>query len=229
MVIKSSSEFCSDILDVVRRLRPDIHIISFVDDASVETYRHLSKKGILYRATKPVQLPEIAIIMKSLEAACKKRTPTYMSLTGSINSRLLKNSNIVDGIKWNEELSIGLILSKNKRFRERMAKIFEKLHISYIFEQLKTSALIRTLELNPRVILVESDDKDEDRFDFVRLIRRLRPRVPMIVVTTTTSKKDHKEYLKSGVTRCIVKPIQVREIDSLISDFANQTMMINVS
>lgn len=228
-IVKSGTDFCSDILDVIRRLRPDIQIISFVDDASVETYRHLSKKGILYRATKPVQLPEIAIIMKSLETVNKKRFSEHITFKSASQSQLTKSARIIDGIKWTQGLSIGLIFSRSKTFRRRIAKLFNSLHLSYIFEQLKTNTLMRILELNPRVILIEDDEKDTDRFDFIRLIRRLRPRVPVIVITRSRLKKDHKEYIKSGVTRCIVMPVQTKEIDSLISDFANHSMMINVS
>jgi len=228
-IVKSSTGFHSDILDVIRRLRPDLQIISFVDDASVETYRHLSKKGILYRATKPVQLPEIAIILKSLETVNKKRFPNYITFPGLNAGRLPKSSNMSDGVNWSEELSIGLIFSHTQSFRKRIARLFERIHFSFIFEQLKTNTLLRILELNPRVIMIEDDEQDTDRFNFVRLIRRLRPRVPIIVITTSTSKKDYRAFLNSGISRCIVKPAETKEIDSLISYFASQKMMINVS
>jgi len=52
--------------------------------------------------------------------------------------------------------------------------------------------------------------------DFLRLIKKLRPRVPLIVVTTDLSEEMHNRLLDAGAMYCLVKPVKEVEVTSVV-------------
>ncbi len=111
-----------------------------------------------------------------------------------------------------KDLKIALIVSSNPEIRERISNILMKIDISLILERKKRKALERILHVDIKLVFVDIEPKDKESLDFIRLIKKMRPRVSIIALTNETDEKDQKKYLDAGALYCFVKPVEEETI-----------------
>ena len=111
-----------------------------------------------------------------------------------------------------KDLKIALIVSSNPDIRERISNILMKIDISLILERKKRKALERILHVDIKLVFVDIEPKDKESLDFIRLIKKMRPRVSIIALTNETDEKDQKKYLDAGALYCFVKPVEEETI-----------------
>ena len=111
-----------------------------------------------------------------------------------------------------KDLKIALIVSSNPDIRERISNILMKIDISLILERKKRKALDRILHVDIKLVFVDIEPKDKESLDFIRLIKKMRPRVSIIALTNETDEKDQKKYLDAGALYCFVKPVEEETI-----------------
>ncbi len=115
-----------------------------------------------------------------------------------------------------DDLKIAFIVSSDAAVRERLARLLEKIGVAYILERERARVIARILELNVKLIIVDMETEAVNGIDFLRLIKKLRPRVPLIVVTTDLSEEMHNCLLDAGAMYCLVKPVKEGEVTSVV-------------
>ena len=99
--------------------------------------------------------------------------------------------------------------------------IIEKMGGAYIFERNKVNALIRILDMNLHLIIIDVDPEDSDSVDFITLVHRLRPRIPLISIVAGSSEMDSQPYFEAGARYVVLKSVMENEISDKIHEFIN--------
>jgi DNA-binding NarL/FixJ family response regulator len=116
------------------------------------------------------------------------------------------------------DLKIALVISADKEIRERFARLLNKVGVSYILESDKTTGIIRLLELDVSLVIVDMSIVHVNGADFIRLIKRLRPRVRLIAITSSTDKEYHDQLIESGAMYCFVKSVKEIITENIVTE-----------
>ena len=111
-----------------------------------------------------------------------------------------------------KDLKIALIISSNTDIRERISNLLMKIDISLILEREKRKALERILHVDIKLVFVDIEPEDKEAVDFIRLIKKMRPRVSVMALTRDASKVEQQKYLDAGAMYCFIKSIEAEEI-----------------
>ena len=120
------------------------------------------------------------------------------------------------------KLNIVLIMSAADDIRKRFSRLLDRSGASYIFEREKTTALVRMLELNVKLMILDLQSADSSSIDFIRLIKRLRPRVSIIAVIPDVPKASIDFLTDSGARYCIIKPVEESQAASMVGELVGQ-------
>jgi DNA-binding response OmpR family regulator len=113
-------------------------------------------------------------------------------------------------------LQIALIVSSDNEMRDRFSRLFKKIYVSFVLESDKITALMRILEMDIRIIIFDMESFPTNGIDFIRLIKKIKPRTPIITVTEEMSDEKYKELLDAGAFYCIIKKRKKDEIRRMV-------------
>lgn len=106
-----------------------------------------------------------------------------------------------------------LLMEKNEGERAMLNRFLN--HVG--FRVIGTSNKIEALEVLRReplsLVIVDNDIADDANEDIVGMIRtNAKPLLPLILISSRAFAFDIERYLKSGVDRCLIKPIVMKEL-----------------
>lgn len=114
-------------------------------------------------------------------------------------------------------MKIALIVSSDEDIRERFAKLLNQVGASYILERDRTKALMRVLTIDLRIIIVDMNFEMNNGLNFIQIIKKVRPRLPIIAITENSSKENYNNLLDAGAMYCLIKPVMGKELINVIS------------
>ena len=114
-----------------------------------------------------------------------------------------------------EKIDITLIVSSDEDIRSRFANLLNQAGAAYVFESKQAVALLRILEIDFRLTIVDLDSIEDHNIDFIKVVRILRPRLPVIVIVDDSFKHAYDEYLEAGASYCLVKSDDKEQIEVL--------------
>ncbi len=76
------------------------------------------------------------------------------------------------------------------------------------------------LEKDISLLIFDLDSPDGQNFDSIDIIRKLRPRLPIIILSKDNSFETLKILVQKGVFYSAIKPIQTEEIEEVIKAVA---------
>ena len=83
-------------------------------------------------------------------------------------------------------------------------------------EKSKTRTVVSVLDNSIDVLFLELNLRNATNFDIIEIIRKTRPRLPIIVITQDNSFDSLLKLKRAGVLYCILKPIQIEELTDVI-------------
>ena len=87
---------------------------------------------------------------------------------------------------------------------------------SIMIENSNTSALLKVLDQNIELLIVDLDMSKNKGLDFIRIVRKTRPRLPIIVLSENPTIETIQEILNMGVYYWTFKPVLPNEINKFI-------------
>lgn len=111
---------------------------------------------------------------------------------------------------------VALIVSCDYLIIQRFLNLLKNAGFTCLIESYRIAALFRILEMDVEVVLVDVEDGNIDVKDFLRIIKKLRPRLRIIAITDDASIEMRDRLLEEGVMFRIVKSIPEEQIASLI-------------
>lgn len=121
-----------------------------------------------------------------------------------------------------KDLKIALIVSSNPDIRERISNLLMKIGISLILEKNKNQALERILHVDIKLVFVDIESDDQEGIDFIKLIKKVRPRVSIIALTPDAPKEDQKKYLDAGAMYCFIKSTETEDISEQVGKLVSE-------
>ena len=119
-------------------------------------------------------------------------------------------------------LKIALIASEDKEIRERFSRLLEQIGVSCIIESHGTKALVRILQVDLKLVIVDMVSISGNGFNFLKVIKSLRPRLPIIAITGDSSEEIRECLLDAGAMYCLVKPVEEKTLKSIVSTLAEE-------
>jgi len=87
---------------------------------------------------------------------------------------------------------------------------------SILIENSNTSALLKVLDQNIELLIVDLDMSKNTGLDFIQIVRKTRPRLPIIVLSENPTIETIQEILNMGVYYWTFKPVLPNEINKFI-------------
>jgi CheY-like chemotaxis protein len=114
---------------------------------------------------------------------------------------------------------IALIVASEDRIRKLFSRLLRKIKVSFMIESDQTTALLRLLEMHFRVLIVDMSSPQVNGRDFIYLVKKIRPRLPIIAVTESDKPSVYESLLDAGAMYCIVKDRVEKDMSRLIKNF----------
>jgi len=87
---------------------------------------------------------------------------------------------------------------------------------SIIIEKSTIKSIIKILEHTIDFLILDFEQTQNSNMDLINIIRKTRPRLPIVVLSEDTSLETIRLLATAGVFYCALKPIQITEIDNVI-------------
>ena len=119
------------------------------------------------------------------------------------------------------ELKVALIVSNDEEIRIRFSGFLDQIQVPYLLESDRTTSIARLMDMDVRVLIVDMLHDDENGLDYLKVVKKLRPRVPIIAITDEIDDEAQNRLLDEGIKYCLTKRMKDQEISDLVS-----TMMV---
>lgn len=114
------------------------------------------------------------------------------------------------------KINVALVLSSDSEIRSKFSSLFQKIHINHIFESTITKTIIRILELDVKVVIIDIGENDYQ--GLFKLIRKIRPRLPIIAICQELSDDQYQQLQDVNINYVLVKPIRIGKLIDYISN-----------
>ena len=94
--------------------------------------------------------------------------------------------------------------------------IFIDRDYSILVENSNTAALLKLLDQDVELLIVDMDMNLKNALDFIRIVRKTRPRLPIIVLAENPKIETIQQILNLGVYYWTFKPVLSNEINKFI-------------
>ena len=111
---------------------------------------------------------------------------------------------------------IVLIVSSDDDVQIRFSKLLDRNGISFVLEQEPTKALVRLLDMDVKLIIVDIDAHMINPIDFLHVVCKLRPKGPIMAITDEPSKDMCKMLTDEGVKYILAKQFTTQELSQVV-------------
>ena len=114
-------------------------------------------------------------------------------------------------------MSASVVLSsKDPHVKNPLKAFFNERGYQVIIEGQGSSALLKALE-EPVDLFINDFPEDGDlNLDIIEIIRKMKPRVPIVGLCANTSLAIIRKLSEVGVFYCAMKPIQIGEMEKVV-------------
>ena len=109
-----------------------------------------------------------------------------------------------------------IIATEDSEVINQLSNIILEEDYSIIIEKSQTKSILKVLEHHVDLLILDLAQPDSSKMDLVNIIRKTRPRLPIIVLSEDNSIDTLREFAKAGVFYCALKPIIKKEITEVI-------------
>jgi len=117
-----------------------------------------------------------------------------------------------------ERVKTALILSSNQAIHDYFASLIQQTGNAYIVETKKIAALIYVLEYPLSFIIIDAVESIPELIDFMRVLKRLRPRLPILILMDEEFLDFEDQLIKEGATYCFLKKNEESEFSQKFNE-----------
>ena len=117
-----------------------------------------------------------------------------------------------------------LIASEDKQLCERVLGILNRSQLIPICSQRISQILLNILEKDFDLLILDIDSSGVARTEMINVIKKVRPNLPLIVVTSDTSFETGKKIVENGVLLFLLKPIDMENLEYFLNFFIMQNI-----
>ncbi len=120
-----------------------------------------------------------------------------------------------------------LISTKDPVMIDQMSDILLKHDYSIIIEKSTSKFILKVLEQDIFLIIMDLDTTDNSKLDLIKIIKTIRPRLPIIALSDDDTVESLRKLIQVGVFYCALKPIQIEEIEKVIDSLPKFNHSVN--
>lgn len=109
-----------------------------------------------------------------------------------------------------------VVAAENPVLINQVSNILMQHDYSIIIEKSAIKSIRKILEQEIDILILDLDSRNNSNMDLINVIRRMRPRLPIIVLSEDDSIATVRELAQAGVFYCALKPIQISEIEKVL-------------
>lgn len=109
-----------------------------------------------------------------------------------------------------------IIATEDSEVINQLSNIILEEDYSIIIEKSQTKSTLKALEHQVDLLILDLAQPDPSKMDLLNIIRKTRPRLPIIVLSEDNSIETLRELAAAGVFYCALKPIIKDEITEVI-------------
>jgi len=109
-----------------------------------------------------------------------------------------------------------VIASEDLLIINQMSSILRENDYSTLIEKSATKAILKIMEQEINLLILDLDSSGNFNTDLIKIIKKIRPRLLIVVLTKDNSLETIRKFIQAGVFYCVLKPIQIVEINRLL-------------
>lgn len=109
-----------------------------------------------------------------------------------------------------------LLVSMDQNVIDAVGSMTEKQNLDLTLQPVLDSVILTTLEKQFHLFLYDMKNTSESHMDTLNVIKNLNPDLPIIVLTEDNSVDTLKNLAQMNVLYSAIKPVQIREIESIV-------------
>lgn len=116
----------------------------------------------------------------------------------------------------NQTEKSSIIASEDTNLINQMTDILLQHDFTITIEKSIMKIISKLLESNVNLLILDLDSPQSINFESIDIIRKLRPRLPIIVLSTDSSLETLKALAQKGIFYSTTKPIEAEEIQEVL-------------
>ena len=113
--------------------------------------------------------------------------------------------------------NIVLIASDDARVTESIADAIDEEQFFPIYSNRASEVLLKILDFNLDLLILDIDLSGMSGLEIIPIIKKIRPNVPVIVVSSDNSFETGKKVAKFGVWLFLLKPIDIDKLECFLN------------
>ena len=110
-----------------------------------------------------------------------------------------------------------VVATEDSIVQDLVNKILKQYDYAVIYERSTTASIVKILEQEIASIILDLEIPQNSNFDLLKIIKKVRPRLPIIALTDDYSLETVRKITEIGVFYCAAKPLQVGEIEKVLN------------
>lgn len=111
---------------------------------------------------------------------------------------------------------LAIIASEDQAIKDQISGIILKHNYSVVHTKSALNSILKILEKQVDLLVVDLAFQENSSLDLIKILKRMRPRLPIIVLSDDFSLDTVRKFIESGVFYCAMKPIQICEIENVL-------------
>lgn len=109
-----------------------------------------------------------------------------------------------------------VIISEDSAIISQISGIISKHNYAIIPANSALNSILKILEKQIDLVIVDLYFPPNTSLELIKIIKRMRPRLPIIALSEDFSLRTVREFIELGIFYCAMKPIQIREIENVL-------------
>jgi len=109
-----------------------------------------------------------------------------------------------------------LVATEDPRVVQTFVRVLTERAYRLLVEKNKLRSIWRTLDNNVDCLVMDLKPSDEENAAFVNIIKKVRPRLPIVILSSDERFGSARMLAESGVFYRAFKPLRIEEIEQLI-------------
>lgn len=110
-----------------------------------------------------------------------------------------------------------LIASNDRLLSDSIAEVLDEGQFFSIYSEHATDVILKVLEVRLDLIILDIDLSGISGLEILPIIKKVRPKIPLVVVSSDNSFKLGQEIAKWGIWLFLLKPIETEKLRSFLS------------
>lgn len=114
-----------------------------------------------------------------------------------------------------------VIASDNKAIINHVVKFLSKHDFSVLIVKTSFDSILKILKYKVDLILIDLDAVTAEDIESIKILKKIRPRLPIIILTEDNSVEAIRKLTQAGASNIVVKPLKNSRLEQMLEAINN--------